>query len=196
MQAAVALQGEGESGFAEIAGAMAAALADSNDPAVPFNGVNLEGVSPVENKYKLTFERQERALKAGVCVIATGADGKPEIIRAVSTYRVNPDSGADDDLMLDINGALVIDYTRKVLRTDLANERRRKNTAAKRRNVRSIILKRLTQLDDAEILQNVRARADELTVTEDATDRYRANAKIPADWVRGMHVIAGTLDVY
>lgn len=52
---------------------MAAALADSNDPAVPFNGVNLEGVSPVENKYKLTFERQERALKAGVCVIATGA---------------------------------------------------------------------------------------------------------------------------
>jgi phage tail sheath gpL-like len=27
---------------AEIAGAMAAALADSNDPAVPFNGVNLE----------------------------------------------------------------------------------------------------------------------------------------------------------
>jgi phage tail sheath gpL-like len=47
---------------AEIAGAMAAALADSNDPAVPFNGVNL-GVSPVENKYKLTFERQERALK-------------------------------------------------------------------------------------------------------------------------------------
>lgn len=181
---------------AELAGAMAAALADSNDPALPFDGVNLGGITAVADEYKLKFDRIEQALNRGICMIDTGVDGLPEIIRAVSTYRVNPDSGADDDLMLDINGALVIDYTRKVLRTDLANERRRKNTAAKRRNVRSIILKRLTQLDDAEILQNVRARADELTVTEDATDRYRANAKIPADWVRGMHVIAGTLDVY
>lgn len=181
---------------AELSAAMAAALADSNDPAVPFDGVNLGGITAVDDQYKLEYARIELALNHGVCMIDTGADGLPEIVRAVSTYRINPDSGADDDLMLDINGALVVDYTRKVLRTDLAKERRRKNTAAKRRNVRSIILKRLIQLDDAEILQNVRARADELTVTEDATDRYRANAKIPADWVRGMHVIAGTLDIY
>lgn len=180
----------------ELAAAMAAALADSNDPAVPFNGVNLGGITAVADQYKLTFERIEAALNHGVCMIDTGADGKPEIVRAVSTYRVNPDSGIEDDLMLDINGALVIDYTRKVIRTDLAKERRRKNTAAQRRNVRSIILTRLTQLDDAEILQNVRDNAEQLTVVEDATDRYRVNAKIPADWVRGMHVIAGTLDVY
>lgn len=181
---------------AELAGAMAAALADSNDPALPFNGVNLGGITPVTDQYKLKFERIELALNRGVCMIDTGADGFPEIVRAVSAYRVNPDSGADDDLMLDINGALVIDYTRKVVRADLAKERRRKNTAPQRRNVRSIILKRLVQLDDAEILQNVRESASQLLVTEDANDRYRANAKIPANWVRGMHVIAGTLDVY
>ena len=35
---------------AEISGAMAAALADSNDPAVPFNGVNLEGILQVAIK--------------------------------------------------------------------------------------------------------------------------------------------------
>ncbi|WP_043969729.1 MULTISPECIES: phage tail sheath C-terminal domain-containing protein [unclassified Acinetobacter] len=181
---------------AELAGAMASALADSNDPALPFNGVNLGGITPVSDQYKLKFERIELALNHGVCMIDTGTDGFPEIVRAVSTYRVNPDSGAEDDLMLDINGALVIDYTRKVIRADLAKERRRKNTAPQRRNVRSIILKRLIQLDDAEILQNVRADADQLTVIEDKTDRYRANAKIPANWVRGMHVIAGTIDVY
>ena len=180
----------------ELAAAMAAALSDSNDPAVPFDGVNLGGITAVEDQYKLTFERIEAALNNGVCMIDTGADGKPEIVRAVSTYRINPDSGSEDDLMLDINGALVIDYTRKVIRADLAKERRRKNTAAQRRNVRSIILKRLTQLDDAEILQDVRDNADQLTVTADQTDRYRVNAKIPANWVRGMHVIAGTIDVY
>lgn len=181
---------------AEIAGAMAAALADSNDPAVPFNGVNLGGVSAVEDRFKLTFERQERALKAGVCIIATGADGKPEIVRAVSTYRKNPDTGIADDIMLDINGALTIDYVRQVMRTAASKERRRKNTAAARRNLRSIFLVEALKLDRAEILQNVEATKSELTVTEDATDRYRVNAAIPSDWVRGMHVIAATLNVY
>ena len=125
---------------AEISAAMAAALADSNDPAVPFNGVNLGGVSAVEDKHKLTFERQERALKAGVCVIATGADGKPEIVRAISTFRKNPDSGMPDDIMLDINGVLVIDYVRQVMRLAASKERRRKNTGPTRRNLRSVFM--------------------------------------------------------
>lgn len=180
----------------EIAGAMAAALADSSDPALPFNGVNLGGVTAVDDSYKLTFERMERAMNAGVCMIQTGADGNPEIVRAVSTYRVNPDSGLDDDIMLDINGALTIDYTRKVLRTAALKERRRKNTAAQRRNLRSLFLAELLKLDKAEILQNVSDTADQLTVTKDASDEYRVNVQVPAYWVRGMHVIAATLNVY
>lgn len=180
----------------ELAAAMAAALADSNDPALPFNGVNLGGIKAVSDEFKLKFERMERAMNKGVCMITTGPDGKPEILRAVSTYRMNPTTDLTDDLMLDINGALTIDYFRKVIRNALAREPRRKNTAANRRNVRSIILAEAIKLDDAEILQNVKERKDELTVTEDATDRYRVNAKIPADWVRGMHVVAATLDVY
>ena len=181
---------------AEIGAAMAAALADSNDPALPFNGVNLEGVEAVEDKYKLTFERQERALKAGVCVIATGADGTPEIVRAISTFRKNPDSGMADDIMLDINGALVIDYTRLVMRTAASKERRRKNTAAARRNLRTVFMAEAIKLEKAEILENVTTTADQLTVTQDGNDKTRANAEIPSHWVRGMHVIATTLNVY
>lgn len=181
---------------AEIGAAMAAALADSSDPALPFNGVNLNGVEAVEDKYKLTFERQERALKAGVCIIATGADGKPEIVRAISTFRKNPDSGMADDIMLDINGALVIDYTRLVMRTAASKERRRKNTAAARRNLRTVFMAEAIKLEKAEILENVTTTADQLTVTQDGNDKTRANAEIPSHWVRGMHVIATTLNVY
>lgn len=181
---------------AEIGAAMAAALADSNDPALPFNGVNLEGVGAVEDKYKLTFERQERALKAGVCVIATGADGTPEIVRAISTFRKNPDLGMADDIMLDINGALVIDYTRLVMRTAASKERRRKNTGPARRNLRSVFMAEAIKLEKAEILENVTTTADQLTVTQDGNDKTRANAEIPSHWVRGMHVIATTLNVY
>ncbi|MDW5390477.1 phage tail sheath C-terminal domain-containing protein, partial [Acinetobacter baumannii] len=169
---------------------------DSNDPALPFNGVNLGGLTPVADEFKLTFERMEAAMNKGVCMIETGADGKPEIVRAISTYRMNPDSGESDDLMLDINCVLIVDYTRKVVRQDLKKERRRKNTAAQRRNIKSIISARLIQLEDAEILENVRESLDEIVVTPDATDQYRVNVKAPTHLVRGMHVIGTTLDIY
>lgn len=181
---------------AELAATMAAALADSADPALPFNGVNLLGITPVADQYKLKFERIEAALNKGVCMIDTGADGYPEIVRAISTYRQNPDSGDDDDLMLDINGAMTIDYTRRVMRTAVNKERRRKNTAAARRNVRSILLAQADKLEKAEILENVTASAGQLTVSQDINDKTRAVAKIPAYWVRGMHVVAATIDVY
>lgn len=180
---------------AEIAAAVAAALADSADPALPFNGVNL-GLSPVEPQYQLTFERVEQALNAGVCMLQTGVDGKPEIVRAVSTYRINPDTGQDDDIVLDINGALTLDYTRKVMRAAAKREPRRKNTPASRRNLQSAFLAEALKLDRAEILKNVEARKKELVVVEDPNDDYRANARIPSDWVRGMHVVGVTLDVY
>lgn len=180
----------------ELAGAMAAALADSADPALPFNGVNLMGITPVEDQYKLTFERVEAALNNGVCMIQTGADGLPEIVRAISTFRKNPDTGEDDDKMVDINGALITDYTRKVMRNAGSKERRRKNTAAARRNLRSVFLAEALKLEKAEILENVTATADQLTVIQDQNDPTRAVAKIPAYWVRGMHVVAATIDVY
>lgn len=179
----------------QISAAMAAALADSNDPAVPFNGVKL-GLNPVDPQYDLLFERIETALHKGVAMIKTGVDGKPEIVRAISTFQTNPTTGEPDDIMLDINGALVIDYVRKVMRTAARKEPRRKNTVAQRANLRSLFLSEAKKLDDAEILQNVMQRKDELVVLEHPNDRGAAIARIPADWVRGMHVIAAQLDVY
>ena len=58
------------------------------------------------------------------------------------------------------------------------------------------MLSRCIKLETAEILQNVTTRQKELTVTQDPYDKSRANARIPADWVRGMHIVAVTLDVY
>jgi phage tail sheath gpL-like len=180
---------------AKLAAAMAAALADSNDPALPFNGVNLTGITPVDEQHKLTFARADAAMHNGVAMIQTGADGVPEIVRALSTYQAHPDTGSPDDLMNDINAALILDYTRQVLRgTD--KKRRRKNTVRERNNVRSEYLVELIKLEDAEILENVRATQDQLTVIQDPNNKAYSIGKIPAHWVRGMHIIANTLDVY
>ncbi len=180
---------------AEIAASIAAALADSADPALPFNGVNLTGLTPVEPAYVLTKTRIEQALHNGVCMIATGADGVPEIVRAVTTYQQTPE-GEEDDLLLDVNGALVLAYVRKTMRSIAKAQPRRKNTASARRDLRSAFLAGCMKLDAAEILKNVDARKDALTVDADVNDEYRVNARIPSDWVRGMHIIATTLDVF
>lgn len=179
----------------ELAASVAAALADSADPALPFNGVNLPGLTPVEPQHQLSRTRIEQALQHGVCMVVTGPDGVPEIVRALSTYSQTPE-GEADDLLLDINGALVLDYVRSVCRRYIRMQPRRKNTERTRRDLRSGLLGVCMKLDDAEILKNVRQRKDALTVLADPNDEYRANVRIPADWVRGMHVVAATLDVY
>lgn len=179
----------------ELAASVAAALADSADPAVPFNGVELPGLLPVSPDNALTRTRIEQALHNGVMIVQTGPAGKAEIVRAISTYQQTAE-GEPDDLLLDINGALVLDYVRKVCRQYIRLQPRRKNTARRRRDLRSGLLSLMLKLDDAEIVKHVRERKDGLTVTGDVSDDYRANVRIPADWVRGMHVVATTLDVY
>jgi phage tail sheath gpL-like len=51
-------------------------------------------------------------------------------------------------------------------------------------------------MDDAEILEHVDASKEQLTVTQNALDKTAVDARIPSYWVRGMHVINTTLDVY
>ena len=72
---------------------------------------------------------------------------------------------------------------------------RSKNSANRRRAIRSELLNVLKQLEVLEIVQNVDANKDFLVVEEHSTDRTRANARIPADVVRGLHVLAGQIDL-
>ena len=119
----------------------------------------------------------------------------PEVVRVVTTYQVDS-KGAPDDLLVDGNGPLVLDYVRVVMKRAAELEPRRKNTEQSRRELRSLFLAEAIKLEEAEILQNVNARANALTVVEDPNDRTAVKARIPADWVRGMHVINVDLDVY
>jgi phage tail sheath gpL-like len=179
----------------ELSGSIAAALASGSDVAVPFDDIALPGLSPVDSTNTLSKTRIEAALRAGVAVVATGEDGLPKIVRLITTYQQKPD-GESDDLMLDANAPLILAYTRTVVRQTVKAQPRKKNTVAARKNLRTQILVKLKQLDAAEILQNVDARAAELTVTLNSTDATRADVSIPADMVRGMHIVAATLNVY
>ena len=186
----------GATGFEpEIAAGVAAAISAELDPAVPFNGIKLPNLPVVTADKRLTRTRIEQALNKGVAVIGLDAQDDPAIVRLISTYQVDA-NGSPDDLLLDINGALVLRYVRQDIRTAVMANPRRKNTEATRKDLRSLMLSRCIKLETAEILQNVTNRQKELTVVQDPNDKTRANARIPADWVRGMHIVTATLDVY
>lgn len=192
----VAVCYHGATGFEpEIAAGVAAAISAELDPAVPYNGIKLPNLPVVTADKRLTRTRIEQALNKGVAVIGLDAQDDPAIVRLISTYQVDS-NGSPDDLMLDINAALILRYTRQDIRTAIMANPRRKNTDATRKDLRSLMLSRCLKLEQAEILQNVTNRQKELTVTQDPYDKSRANARIPADWVRGMHIVAVTLDVY
>lgn len=180
----------------ELSASIAATIASESDPALPFNGCKLPSLPVVDGSLRLTKTRIEQALNDGVAMVTVGHDSKPEIVRLISTYRTNAVTGADDDLLLDINGALVLRYVRRDLRAAVSVNPRRKNTDASRRDLRSLFLDRCKKMDDAEILENVQATKEQLTVMQSATDKTAVDARIPAYWVRGMHVINTTLDVY
>ncbi|WP_131669835.1 phage tail protein [Psychrobacter pygoscelis] len=180
----------------ELAAGVAATIASEADPALPFNGCKLPNLPVVDGSSRLTKTRIEQALHAGIAMVDVGHDNKPEIVRLISTYQINPVTGQADDLLLDINAALILRYVRRDLRAAAAANPRRKNTAAARRNLRSLFLDRCLKMNDAEILEHVKATKDELTVVQSKLDKTAVDARIPSHWVRGMHVINTTLDVY
>ena len=180
----------------ELSASIAATIASEADPALPFNGCKLPALPVVEGSLRLTKTRIEQALNDGVAMVTVGHDSKPEIVRLISTYRTNAVTGADDDLLLDINGALVLRYVRRDLRSAVGANPRRKNTAASRRDLRSLMLDRCLKMDDAEILEHVQATKEQLTVSQSKLDKTAVDALVPSYWVRGMHVINTTLDVY
>ncbi len=180
----------------ELSAGIAGHISAEVDPAMPFNDLTLPNLPMVSGDKLLTNTHIEQALHKGVAMVAPNHANKPAIVRLISTYQVNPTTGADDDLMLDINGALVVRYVRRDLRMAVKANPRRKNSKAGRQELRSLFLERCLKMDRAEILENVEASKDELTVTVNPHDKTGAMARVPAHWVRGMHIVDVMLDVY
>jgi phage tail sheath gpL-like len=179
----------------EIAAALAFVLASESDPARPLNGLPLLGIAAPDVGDWLSRTEQEDLLHNGITPLEVGAGKKVLIVRMISGYTVN-DIGVPDPSLLDITTIRSLDYTRRSCRERiLLRFPRVKNSASRRRAIRSELLQVLKQLEELEIVQNVEANKDMLVVLEDATDRTRANSRIPADIVRGLHVLAAEIDL-
>lgn len=179
-----------------ISASLAAAISAMPDVATPLDHTQLPGLTPVDNSYTLSRTQIESALEAGVTVIAVDEDtGVPAIVRCVTTYQQNP-NGNPDTLMMDVNTTLIVAYVRQQVRIAIKQLGALKNISGGWATVRTAVLMTLLKLQTANILQNVEQWEPQLLVVQDATDNTRADITIPTDMVPGMHVIAGTLNIY
>lgn len=178
-----------------LAAAYGAVMGGVEDPAQPLDELPLKGMDVVATAQRESRKEQENALHNGLTPIEVGPGNTVQIVRAVSTYTVNPED-VEDVSLLDITSIRTLDYTRKACRERISQRfPQAKNTVRIRDKVKSELYDVLLRLDAAEILENVAANKDRLIVQQSGTDVNRVDAVIPADVVNGLHVFAGRIDM-
>jgi phage tail sheath gpL-like len=179
----------------KVAGAYGAVIVSQSDPAVPYDGLVLAGVAAPAVVDRFTRTTQEDCLHNGLAPLAVVPGEEVAIVRATTTYTLNA-AGIPDPTLLDVNTYRTLDYVRDQVRTRLTlrfpRSKLSSRTAAK---VRAEVLDVLYQLEQLEIVQNVKTYESGVIVETDSTDPTRLDIKIPTNIVVGLHVVAGVLDL-
>lgn len=179
----------------ELAAAYGAVVASEEDPARPLNLLQLTGITAPALADRLSRTEQENALYNGVTPLEVGPGEKVQIVRAITTYTLDP-QGIPDISLLDLTTIRTLDYVRKACHERISlrfpREKLSERTAPK---VKDQLLDVLYKLEELEIVEQVEANKAGLIVERDLQDPNRLNAKIPTDVVNGLHVFAGRIDL-
>lgn len=179
----------------EVAAAYGAVVASEEDPARPLNTLPLTGITATPLVNRLGRTEQENALYNGVTPSEIGPGDKVQIVRAITTYMLDP-QGVPDISMLDLTTIRTLDYVRKACRERISLRFPRDKLSARTPDkVRSELLDVLYKLEELEIVQNVDQWKSSLIVERDLQDPNRLDAKIPTNVVNGLHVFAGRIDL-
>lgn len=179
----------------ELAAIYAAVIASEEDPARPLNTLALTGVVAPGLGARLSRTEQESCLANGVTPFEVGPGEVVQIVRAITTYTLDPQAVADI-AWLDLTTIRTMDYVRASVRSRMALRFPREKLSARTPDrVRSEILDVLVKLEELEIVEEVEANKPGLIVERDSQDPNRLNAKVPTDVVNGLHVLATRLDL-
>jgi phage tail sheath gpL-like len=179
----------------ELAAAFAAVMAFEEDPAMPLNTLALPGIAAPSIDQRLSRTEQENCLHNGVAPLEVGPGEKVQIVRAVTTYTLDP-QGITDIALLDVTTIRTLDYVRMACRERISLRFPRAKLSSKTPpRVRTELLDVLLKCEALEFVENVLANKDGLIVERDLQDPNRLDAKIPADVVNGLHVFAGRIDL-
>lgn len=163
------------------AAAMAGALCDQSDPALPLNGLVLHGLSGVSKVYTDT---EYDALAQGGVTAAECIGGKVSVIRALTTRTKT--GGASDTTFRELSTVLIIDDVIPSIREALrAKFTRAKNNALTRKAIRNQVVIELEERMEREIIDGF----DDLTVTAAENDASACVVEFSFTVVHGLNRI-------
>ncbi|MBQ1264413.1 MAG: phage tail sheath protein [Oscillospiraceae bacterium] len=163
------------------ASAMAGALCDQSDPALPLNGLVLRGLYGVSKVYTDT---EYDALAQGGVTAAECIGGKVSIIRALTTRTKT--GGAQDMTFRELSTVLIIDDVIPSIREALrAKFTRAKNNALTRKAIRNQVVIELEERIEREIIDSF----DDLTVTAAENDASTCVVEFSFTVVHGLNRI-------
>jgi phage tail sheath gpL-like len=179
----------------ELAAGYAAVIAASEDPALPFDYVEIPGIAAPAVADQTSRTEQESALYNGVTPLQVGPGNVVQIVRAITTYTVN-DANVPDVSMLDITTPRTMMYVAKAFVQDRANRYSRAKISdrlmADMRDTGIVLMRQLEQL---EIIEAVTDNLPFYIIERDSQDVNRLNERIPVDVVNGLHIIAERFDL-
>jgi phage tail sheath gpL-like len=156
--------GAAQSGIYLAAGLASAIATETNDPALPLNGVALEGFGGLERV--LLKSEIDALIAGGVIPMYTGDDGKPTIYRAVSTYTT-------DATWQELTTVMIADdILASCINRIKTNYKRTKNVARILNAMRTDIVDILQKKNDLEIIENFNSKL--VSVAKDPDDNYGA----------------------
>lgn len=184
-------RGIGSLGY-ELVSGFASDMAFVEDPALPLNYREINGIDVPDIADELSRTEQENCLYNGVTPFMPSPSGKAQVVRWISTY-VKDGQGIDDDTLLDGTKMRSLFYIRKVMRP--LSQKYKKITDRSLKALRTDIFAALIALEELEIVEHVQDYKDRLVVERDAVTAGRANARIPAEVIEGLHVFAAEIQL-
>ena len=179
----------------ELAAYVGAIVAGEDDPARPFNDVELPSVYLPDDAAIPLTEELEVGIAGGLFMLSVNdAKTRAKVVRATTTQTSLDDVPFFE--LLDVTLSLSMVYTAE--QVDLAQARvtrQAKQSARTRKRVRSVTLDTLLKLEDLEILQNVADHAEELLVEPHPSIPSRLVTSIPTSVVPPLNQIANVFNL-
>lgn len=164
------------------------------DPARPFQTLELEWVVPPALAARFTDEERNLLLYDGISVTRVAEGGKVRVERLITTYQTN-DFGADDPSYLDVNTPLTLGFLRWSARTRIAQEYPRHKLgddsdrygagqALVTPNIlRAFLVAWADQMHVLGLIENVDQFRADLIVERNLTDRNRVDVQMSPDLI-------------
>lgn len=171
------------------------------DPARPVQRLELPGILPPKINQRFTRDERELLLKNGISTFTVTSDGKVQIERVITEYRLNSANAADPSF-LDIETLHTLSYLRWDVRTlialrfprhKLANDGTRYaqgQAVVTPRVIRDTLIARFFQWEEAGLVEGAEQFKKDLIVERDTPDPNRVNVRSSPDIINQFRVLA------